>query len=827
MVLSDCNRQERMSNKEKDGPQRPDGGVEEAHNATMDVGLSSQTAVLQPTGASGTRFQTLFATMPLGVVYRDGSGRITAANPAAQRLLGRSLNELQGRIFLDGHWRSEDGTDLSWEQYPSIVALRTRQPIHDVTLGLFLPEQGETRWLRVNATPEFHHDEPTPYQVYATFDDITDRVRQDEALRREREALRRSEARLAEAQRLAHVGSWELDLATGERIWSDELFRICGLDPAQGAPDAASLRACYHPDDLPRYEHALSEMLATGEPSELDVRALRPDGEVRWCHLTAAAVRDATGKIARVVGAAADITERVEAEQTLRESHELLIESERRLRVALTGGWLGWWHLDMRTGEYVEFSDLCKAHFGLPPEATLSYTTFRACIHPEDRGYVDGATALALDNRREYIAEYRVLWPDDSVHWVSAHGVVIYDEAGQVVRAIGTTQDITARKLLEAEREQLLTETKRLLAEAREQADRDPLTGLWNHRAFYSRLAEEAARAEQEGTNLAVVMLDIDGFKFFNDAYGHVTGDEVLRFVAGMLQSLSRPGDTVARFGGDEFALLLPDAEYDLATEVEAQLRANLRGMTCWPDQSGAVIPITFSVGAALFHLGDTDGHEAVQQADQRLLRVKTGGEVETEADRVRADATRSTAGFSMLDALVTALDNKDRYTRRHSEDVLDYSLTIARELGLDETEQRMVAVAALLHDVGKIGVPDAILRKPGPLTEVEFEAVKQHPMMRAVMVAAVPGLEGVLDAVRHHHERWDGKGYPSGLKAKESPPMARLMAVADAFSAMTRDRPYRQGMAQEKALAILTAGAGTQWDPACVAALVRALSRS
>ena len=176
-----------------------------------------------------------------------------------------------------------------------------------------------------------------------------------------------------------------------------------------------------------------------------------------------------------------------------------------------------------------------------------------------------------------------------------------------------------------------------------------------------------------------------------------------------------------------------------------------------------------------------------------------------------------------MLNALVSAVDNKDRYTRKHSEDVLKYSLQIAQELGLDEGTLFQVKVAALLHDVGKIGVPDDILRKPGKLTDEEFAAIKQHPVMGAIMVNAVPGFEDTLDAVRFHHERWDGKGYPSGLSGDDIPLLGRLMAVADAYSAMTTDRPYRKAMGTDRADEILRGGAGTQWDPVCVEAFFRA----
>ena len=206
------------------------------------------------------------------------------------------------------------------------------------------------------------------------------------------------------------------------------------------------------------------------------------------------------------------------------------------------------------------------------------------------------------------------------------------------------------------------------------------------------------------------------------------------------------------------------------------------------------------------------------------MRRAKTGIVAESEADEIRQAMRGRLDDFSMLDALVTSVDNKDRYTRRHSEDVMRYSLMIARGLGLTSAEQHTVAVAALLHDVGKIGVPDSILRKPGLLTGEEFEAVKRHPAMGAVMVTAAAGLEDTLDAVRHHHERWDGNGYPFGLRAEETPLIARLMAVADAFSAMTTDRAYRKGMTHEKAAAILTEGSGTQWDPQCIEIFLEAL---
>jgi diguanylate cyclase (GGDEF)-like protein len=321
-------------------------------------------------------------------------------------------------------------------------------------------------------------------------------------------------------------------------------------------------------------------------------------------------------------------------------------------------------------------------------------------------------------------------------------------------------------------------------------------------------------------------MLDLDNFKFFNDFYGHATGDEVLQKVARKLQSISRRYDTIARFGGDEFAVLLPGIQESDAAIIETRLRKSLRGLFYYVAEQNVTIPISVSLGAAIFTQNDTNCRQVLQRADDRLRWSKTGGELEDAAHHIRADAKNRVQGFSMLDALVAAVDNKDRYTRRHSEDVMEYSLMIYHEMGMDKQAQQTVAIAALLHDVGKIGVPDAILRKPGRLSTEEYEAVKQHPQMGAVMAGAVPGLEETLDAIRHHHERWDGGGYPLGLNGEDIPFIARAMAVADAFSAMTTDRPYRKGMDKRKALEILIAGAGTQWDPKCVTTFINAWSR-
>jgi len=377
-----------------------------------------------------------------------------------------------------------------------------------------------------------------------------------------------------------------------------------------------------------------------------------------------------------------------------------------------------------------------------------------------------------------------------------------------------------------------LLENRELNRRTEALATTDPLTGLCNHRTFHLRLLEEAARAERDNQVFVVAMLDLDNFKFFNDAYGHAAGDDVLRRVTRALLENTLPGDTVGRFGGDEFALILPLNTVGVLHQgmssrgVQESLEASLAALFFLPPGGSSEIPLTISLGVAVFPGEAASPLEALELADRRLMYAKTGGGSDNPADTLYHDLALSLSGFPMLNALVTAVDNKDRYTRRHSEDVLTYSLQIADCLHLNTETRRTLQIAALLHDVGKIGVPDRVLRKPGALTDEEYQSVQQHPAMGAAIVGAVPGFEGTLETIRHHHERWDGGGYPDGLSGTETPFLARLVAVADAFSAMTTDRPYRKGMERGKALRILEEGAGTQWDPECVEALLRCYSR-
>lgn len=363
----------------------------------------------------------------------------------------------------------------------------------------------------------------------------------------------------------------------------------------------------------------------------------------------------------------------------------------------------------------------------------------------------------------------------------------------------------------------------RLLAQARRQAERDPVTGLFNHRAAHARLESGVQEAHETGRPLGLIALDMDDFKMINDTYGHPTGDLALRHVAALLERCARASDTAARLGGDEFVLILPGASHARSADVARRLLSLLREMPLYIEGAGFV-PLRLSVGVAACPLDAGQPQSLLTIADTRLYEAKrSGGRIVETGHRAEQDGA-ALDGFDMLSALVTAVDNKDRYTREHSEQVAAFACALADRLGLSPETQRTLRLAGLLHDVGKIGVPDRILRKPGKLEPDEWEAMRQHAALSATLVRAVVPDPNVLSAVAHHHERWDGKGYPAGLAGAAVPLLGRIMIVADAVSAMALDRPYRKGLSRETIIIELRRGAGTQFDPALVEPFIATL---
>jgi diguanylate cyclase (GGDEF)-like protein/putative nucleotidyltransferase with HDIG domain len=353
---------------------------------------------------------------------------------------------------------------------------------------------------------------------------------------------------------------------------------------------------------------------------------------------------------------------------------------------------------------------------------------------------------------------------------------------------------------------------------------RDPLTGLINHGTVVARLTQVLAEARTEGSSVAIALVDIDNFRLLNDTYGSPAGDEALLVAARTLETESGPWLALGRYGPDEFLAIAPAA---VAREVPAAMKRVHEALesSSLQFEGSERLPVTISVGVTYFPFHATGVNELLSAATIALGEAKAGGGNRTViADAWASEPKAAQSTFDVLQGLVVAIDNKDRYTKRHSEDVAVYALYLAGRVGLDEAERSILRTAGLLHDIGKIGIPDDILRKPGRLSPYEYEIVKQHVALGDLIVRDLPDIEMVRAGVRHHHERWDGNGYLDRLEADGIPLVARILAVGDAFSAMTTTRPYRKALSLQQALDELRASAGTQLDPELVAAFVEGI---
>jgi diguanylate cyclase (GGDEF)-like protein/putative nucleotidyltransferase with HDIG domain len=352
----------------------------------------------------------------------------------------------------------------------------------------------------------------------------------------------------------------------------------------------------------------------------------------------------------------------------------------------------------------------------------------------------------------------------------------------------------------------------------------DPLTGLGNHRSFHERLQRELAVAEQQSTTLALCLVDLDDFKTINDRYGHPVGDEVLSQVASRL----RQGGESFRLGGDEFAVLLPEHDQRQAAEVARSIIERVASLKI--DRVGAV---TVSAGVATYPMQGAGRDELIRLADSALYWAKEEGKNRAhtyeEESLLRANLEQlaespdRAARYRAAASLAKAVDARDAYTGSHSERVGEIAGRIARRLGADEAAIELTRLAGSLHDLGKLAIPEEILRKPSTLSEAERLVLERHVQIGYRMLESL-GVDPVAEWVLHHHERWDGTGYPNGLAGEQIPLGARIIHVADAYDAMTSERLYREPLSPGNAITELERCSGAQFDPAIVEAFAEEL---
>ncbi len=363
-----------------------------------------------------------------------------------------------------------------------------------------------------------------------------------------------------------------------------------------------------------------------------------------------------------------------------------------------------------------------------------------------------------------------------------------------------------------------------LYARAEQRARIDELTGLFNRRHFDEILQQEIERHSRYGSMISLVFMDLDSFKNYNDTKGHIAGDKLLAQIGNLLNATIRNIDLAFRYGGDEFAIIMPHTSGDDTYLVTERIREKLVA-----EMTERKIAVSASFGIASWPGDGLTSDDIVNGADRALYYAKrTGGNRSCRISQtlmaLSDNETSSTAEQETLNtiyALAATIEARDLYTYGHSRKVRTYAVALAEALKLPPEKVAVVSHAALLHDIGKIGIYDEVLNKPGKFNMQEMEIIKTHPQLSRTIVAHVPSLTPCLPAILHHHERWDGEGYPGGLKGDAIPLEARILTIADSFDAMTSLRPYRAPMSYKEAVEELKRCSGTQFDPVLVEAFL------
>lgn len=358
----------------------------------------------------------------------------------------------------------------------------------------------------------------------------------------------------------------------------------------------------------------------------------------------------------------------------------------------------------------------------------------------------------------------------------------------------------------------------------------DGLTNVYNHRYFQDKLKEKVEIGRKESKPVSMIFIDIDYFKHYNDLYGHQKGDNILKELAAIVSNSVREEDIVARYGGEEFAVILDDTTEKEALEIAERIRANVEETYFEGEENQPKGKITTSIGVSVFPDKAKDEVELIKSADDALYRAKffNKNRVETYIsildDLKKNIDDKDIELVTSIKTLISIINAKDRYTYSHVERVVIYSRLLADKLNLSDVDKSNLIYGAYMHDIGKLNIAKEILVKRMKLEKEEWEELKQHPENGVEIIKSVESLKDVIPLIKHHHERYDGKGYPDGLSGENIPYLARVLTVVDSFDAMTSNRPYNRRKSYEEGIEELRKCSGEQFDPEIAKAFIEVI---
>lgn len=607
---------------------------------------------------------------------------------------------------------------------------------------------------------------PNNGKVYAVARDITDHINAKDQLRQSEELL------------------WKVMNSIPLRIfWKDRDLNYLGCNENflkdSGQTDYKNLIGKNDFDMAwsqyaPLYREDDANVIQTGKSKiNYEEKVLDSLGDLKWVSTTKIPLTSSNGEITGVLGIFEDVTERKMIEEKIKqinERYEKLAKTSRSIA----------FELDI-TGLFTYVNPVVYDLLGYTESELIGHKYFYELAQGEDQIVLKNyGLDILLHEKSVVNFEHKLTGKDGNIVWVTTNGSPIYDKKGKYIGFRGIDIDISH---LKANEEQILNLSYR-----------DQLTGLYNRRFF----EEELSRLNtSRNYPLSVLMVDVNGLKLMNDAFGHAAGDELLTTLSSQLKESFRADDIISRIGGDEFVILLPQTTDRAAKELKKRLLKKLEQVTV------NHLPLSISCGWATHSASERTIEDTLKHAETVMYRDKTSNRTEHRNSAIKM--------------IINQLFNSISDERHHSTLVSQYAVAIGKALGLSQDELNILQISGRLHDIGKISIPKDILEKPSSLTDAEMIEVKRHPEISYIILSSSSDFISFSEDVLYHHERYDGRGYPKKLSGESIPLFSRIIGLADAFVAMTSDRPYRKKLSVDSAIAILKKESGKQFDPLLV----------
>jgi diguanylate cyclase (GGDEF)-like protein/PAS domain S-box-containing protein len=714
---------------------------------------------------SEERYRTILEDTHEGYFEIDLAGNFTFLNDEVCTRLGYSREELIGknyRLYTD-----PKTMEKVFQAYNELY--RTGEPIKGLDGKVF--RKNGTEIIHEVSASLIRDSEGKPIGFRGVSRDITERKRTEELLRQSEEKHRTIIENIQD-------GYFEVDLAGNFTFVNDVVCTRLGY--SRGELIGMNNRQYTDETAAKKTYQLYNRVYRTGEPvRDFEEEIVRKDGTGAIIELSVSLIRNPEGKAIGFRGLSRDVTERKRAEEALRQSEERFRQLAENIREVFYISEQGC--LRYVSPAYMEI-------WGRTPQHLYEDTqSFLDTVHPEDKENV--RESLMNKGRGEVEQVYRIVRPDGSIRWIKDRSSPIYDDLGKTLRVVGIAADITDLKLGEEKLKYLSLH--------------DPLTGLYNRIYF----EEEMSRIEKgRYDTVGIVSCDVDGLKLVNDTLGHDQGDNLLVTAAGVIRECFREGDLVARIGGDEFCIILPDAS---GPAVENACQRIQEAVASY-NATGPEILLSISVGSAVSKGANRNPRDLFKEADNSMYRKKL----------YHTQSVRST----IVKTLINTLKERDLTTESHVIRLEKLLGGVAAFIGLPESARSDLSLFAKFHDIGKVGISDAILFKEGPLTSEEWTEMKRHCEIGYRIALSAPELIPIADWILKHHEWWDGRGYPFGINGEEIPVECRLLAIADAYEVLTSARPYRKTLSRAEAVAELQRYTGTQFDPKLLEKFVQML---